>query len=141
MNGVAAVNRSGFVTGYETIEIAGDSFVFNEARPRIVLAAHCHQTSMGQGVDVGLSLLGVKPDRLEEGVLALRCAATVSEKMAPTDPKRRLIRQDLAAAFFDMAELMRGENRSQEVARMLEQAMDLVTSDSATNAQNRRLTG
>jgi hypothetical protein len=55
INGVAAGSESGFTTSYVPIEISSAARALLKPGARIILAAHCHQTTGGQGIDVGLA--------------------------------------------------------------------------------------
>jgi hypothetical protein len=53
LNGVPAVKLSGFITDYDEFEISPDAAA--GLRPgENTIAVHCHQTTGGQGIDVGL---------------------------------------------------------------------------------------
>jgi hypothetical protein len=54
VNGVPAANEAGFESNYETLDIGGAARALLKPGARITLAVHCHQTTGGQGVDVGL---------------------------------------------------------------------------------------
>jgi hypothetical protein len=62
VNGVAAAAESGFTTSYVPIEITPAGRALLKPGARITLAVHCHQTSGGQGIDVGLAKI-VERDR------------------------------------------------------------------------------
>jgi hypothetical protein len=53
LNGVLALKLTGFITDYDEFKISNDA---REAlRPgENTIAVHCHQTTGGQGVDVGI---------------------------------------------------------------------------------------
>ena len=53
-NGVLAFKESGYSNSYDPIEIAPAARALLKTGAKIVMAVHCHQTSGGQGVDVGL---------------------------------------------------------------------------------------
>jgi hypothetical protein len=55
LNGIRAAAEAGFGTSYGLLEIAPEALAQLKAGARITLAAHCHQTAGGQGVDVGLA--------------------------------------------------------------------------------------
>jgi hypothetical protein len=55
LNGEPAASDSGFTTGYVPLEISGPAKALLKPGARLVLAAHCHQTTGGQGVDVGIA--------------------------------------------------------------------------------------
>jgi hypothetical protein len=55
VNGVLAASQSGFVNSYEPMEISNAARALLKAGAKITLAVHCHQTTGGQGVDVGLA--------------------------------------------------------------------------------------
>jgi hypothetical protein len=54
-NGVLAAQESGWVTAYEPIEIRPNALALLKPGAKITMTAHCHQTTGGQGVDVGLA--------------------------------------------------------------------------------------
>ena len=53
LNGVLALQVPGFITGYEPAPIAPDARLTLKPGPNL-LAVHCHQTTGGQYIDVGL---------------------------------------------------------------------------------------
>jgi hypothetical protein len=55
LNGVLAASAPGFVNSYEPMELSGAARALLKPGAKIVLAVHCHQTTGGQGVDVGLA--------------------------------------------------------------------------------------
>ncbi len=55
LNGVLAARAEGFTTSYEPMEIRHDALALLKPGARITMAVHCHQTTGGQGVDVGLA--------------------------------------------------------------------------------------
>jgi hypothetical protein len=54
INGVPAAGETGFVNAYQPMEISRAARAELKPGARITLAVHCHQTTGGQGVDVGL---------------------------------------------------------------------------------------
>jgi hypothetical protein len=54
VNGVLAAQEGGFVTGYEPLDILPAALKLLAAGKQITIAVHCHQTTGGQYVDVGL---------------------------------------------------------------------------------------
>jgi hypothetical protein len=54
VNGVLAAKASGFITSYEPMEIRRAAKALLKPGAEITLAVRCHQTTGGQGVDVGL---------------------------------------------------------------------------------------
>jgi Domain of unknown function (DUF4965)/Domain of unknown function (DUF5127)/Domain of unknown function (DUF1793)/Domain of unknown function (DUF4964) len=54
LDGVLAASQSGYLTTYDQVEIRPTTLKLLTPGKRIVLAAHCHQTGGGQGVDVGV---------------------------------------------------------------------------------------
>jgi hypothetical protein len=55
LNGAAAAAESGFTTSYVPLEIRSTARTLLKSGAKITLAVHCHQTTGGQGVDVGLA--------------------------------------------------------------------------------------
>jgi hypothetical protein len=60
VNGVFAGYEAGYVTAYGPIEIKPDALALLKPGAKITLAAHCHQTTGGQGIDIGLADLITK---------------------------------------------------------------------------------
>jgi hypothetical protein len=54
INGVLAVTEGGYSNAYEPMEILKPAKALLKPGAKITLAAHCHQTTGGQGVDVGI---------------------------------------------------------------------------------------
>ena len=54
INGIPAAQESGFITSYETLPINPAALAQLEPGAQITLAVHCHQTTGGQGIDVGM---------------------------------------------------------------------------------------
>jgi hypothetical protein len=54
LDGVLAARERGYVTSYQVVEIGGAARARLKPGEKIILAAHCHQTRGGQGVDFGL---------------------------------------------------------------------------------------
>ena len=55
VNGELAASDSGFTTGYVPLDITPKAKAALKPGARVVLAAHCHQTGGGQGVDLGIA--------------------------------------------------------------------------------------
>jgi hypothetical protein len=55
VNGVLASKEAGYITSYEPLEINADALALLKPGARVLLAVHCHQTTGGQGIDVGLA--------------------------------------------------------------------------------------
>ena len=55
VNGVLASKEDGFTTGYVTLEISPLARALLKPNATVTLAVHCHQTSGGQNIDVGLA--------------------------------------------------------------------------------------
>ncbi len=55
LNGVLAVREPGYINSYETFEITPAALALLKPGATVTVAAHCHQTTGGQGIDVGLS--------------------------------------------------------------------------------------
>jgi putative heme-binding domain-containing protein len=83
LDGMLAASRSGFVSSYEALDINDAPKKLLKAGAKIILAVHCHQTSGGQGVDVGLAQV---PRGWKSGPVAL-------------DPKERAKERYRQAAF------------------------------------------
>jgi hypothetical protein len=64
LNGVLAVKLSGFITDYDEFEISKAAAAALQ-RGRNTIAVHCHQTSGGQGIDVGILLPSVMLKKTE----------------------------------------------------------------------------
>ncbi|HLJ53944.1 MAG TPA: DUF1793 domain-containing protein, partial [Chthonomonadaceae bacterium] len=54
VDGALAATESGYNTAYEPLEIAPAARALLKPGAKIVIAAHCHQTIGGQGIDIGL---------------------------------------------------------------------------------------
>ncbi len=54
VNGILAAAEGGFITSYEPLEIRRTALAELKPGAKITLAVHCHQTTGGQGIDVGL---------------------------------------------------------------------------------------
>ena len=54
VNGVPAAQEDGFTTDYVPLEISAAALALMKPGAKITLAVHCHQTTGGQGIDVGL---------------------------------------------------------------------------------------
>ena len=54
LNGVMAYSASGYITSYQTAAISSAAQAVLTSGATITLAVHCHQTTGGQGVDVGI---------------------------------------------------------------------------------------
>ncbi len=55
VNGVLAATQRGFTTGYVTMGIRHSARELLKPNATVTLAVHCHQTSGGQNIDVGLA--------------------------------------------------------------------------------------
>jgi hypothetical protein len=55
VNGIRAASEDGFTTAYVLLDIAPEAMALLRPGARITLAAHCHQTTGGQDVDIGLA--------------------------------------------------------------------------------------
>lgn len=55
VNGQPAASEDGFTTGYVPLEISPTAKALLKPRARVLLAVHCHQTTGGQNVDVGIA--------------------------------------------------------------------------------------
>jgi hypothetical protein len=54
VNGIPAAAEGGYITSYEPLEIRPAALAELKPGARITLAVRCHQTTGGQGIDVGL---------------------------------------------------------------------------------------
>jgi hypothetical protein len=54
LNGVPAYSATGYTTSYQTADISDAAKAVLTPGATVTLAVHCHQTTGGQGVDVGL---------------------------------------------------------------------------------------
>jgi hypothetical protein len=57
IDGVLASEESGFTTGYVPLAISKSALNLLKPGATISIAAHCHQTTGGQGVDVNLGVV------------------------------------------------------------------------------------
>lgn len=55
VNGVLAAKEAGFAASYEPLETSAAAKALLKPGAQITIAAHCHQTSGGQGIDVGIA--------------------------------------------------------------------------------------
>ena len=55
VNGIPAAKEGGFDADYVTLEISPGARALLKPGAKITVAAHCHQTKGGQGIDVGLA--------------------------------------------------------------------------------------
>jgi hypothetical protein len=55
VNGQLAASDSGFTTGYVPLEISPAAKALLKPGAHVVLAAHCHQTTGGQAIDIGIA--------------------------------------------------------------------------------------
>ncbi|HLX61162.1 MAG TPA: DUF4965 domain-containing protein [Planctomycetota bacterium] len=55
IDGILAAKEQDFITTYEPMEISATALARLKPGAKIVLAAHCHQTTGGQGVDIGIA--------------------------------------------------------------------------------------
>jgi hypothetical protein len=55
VNGEPAASEDGFTTGYVPLEISPAAKALLKPGSRVLLAVHCHQTTGGQNVDVGIA--------------------------------------------------------------------------------------
>ncbi len=61
VNGVLAARQGGFTTGYVTMDIRPSARALLKPNATVTLAVHCHQTTGGQNIDVGLASVA-EPD-------------------------------------------------------------------------------
>ena len=54
VNGVLAAAETGYNVAYDPMEIRREALALLKPGAKIVIAAHCHQTTGGQGIDIGL---------------------------------------------------------------------------------------
>jgi hypothetical protein len=55
VNGLLAAAESGFTTSYETLPIRPEARALMKPNATVTLSVHCHQTTGGQNIDVGLA--------------------------------------------------------------------------------------
>lgn len=55
VNGVFAAKEAGYVNGYEPLAISDKARALLKPGATVTIAAHCHQTEGGQGIDIGLA--------------------------------------------------------------------------------------
>ena len=63
VNGVLAASEAGYTTTYGTLEPSPASRALLQPGASITLAVHCHQTTGGQDIDVGLADVIEAPDK------------------------------------------------------------------------------
>ncbi len=54
VDGILGASEAGFVPSYTPMEISATARAHLKPGAKVTLAAHCHQTKGGQGIDVGL---------------------------------------------------------------------------------------
>lgn len=55
VNGVPALTDQGFITSYDVFDIKPEALALLKPGATVTVCAHCHQTTGGQGLDVGLA--------------------------------------------------------------------------------------
>ncbi len=55
VNGVLASKEAGYITSYDALPINADALALLKPGAKVLIAVHCHQTTGGQGIDVGLA--------------------------------------------------------------------------------------
>jgi hypothetical protein len=55
VNGVKASSEDGYNSAYDPLDISSDALALLKPGATVTLAAHCHQTIGGQGIDFGLA--------------------------------------------------------------------------------------
>jgi hypothetical protein len=61
-DGILAASDAGFTTSYVPLDIRPNALALLKPGAKLMLAVHCHQTTGGQGIDVGLvNVLEAKP--------------------------------------------------------------------------------
>jgi hypothetical protein len=55
VDGVLATSESGFFPAYKTLPISDDARPMLRPGATVTIAAHCHQTTGGQDLDIGLA--------------------------------------------------------------------------------------
>ncbi|HEY3782454.1 MAG TPA: hypothetical protein VGL56_15335 [Fimbriimonadaceae bacterium] len=56
-NGILAASEPSYISNYETMDISPDAKKLLRSGQTITIAVHCHQTTGGQGIDVGIAFL------------------------------------------------------------------------------------
>jgi hypothetical protein len=90
LNGVSAYSATGYITSYQTASINSQALAVLTPGATITIAVHCHQTTGGQGVDVGIVNI------VQYGQTS---APVVPSSQAPA-PARPYIATALAAAWL-----------------------------------------
>src|SRR6185437_6473615 len=54
---ILAAREHGFISAYEPVEIFPDAQNLLKPGAKILVSVHCHQTTGGQGIDLGLSII------------------------------------------------------------------------------------
>ena len=63
VNGVLAAEEGGFITSYQPLPITQKARLLMTPGAKIVIAAHCHQTTGGQGLDIGMATVEEQPQQ------------------------------------------------------------------------------
>ena len=61
IDGVLALKESGYMNKYQPYEISAAALALLKPGKKVTIAAHCHQTTGGQGIDIGFAI--VKPSK------------------------------------------------------------------------------
>jgi serine/threonine protein kinase/tetratricopeptide (TPR) repeat protein len=127
IDGVPAARWSGYSIEYQAAEVSSDARGAIRPGARIVVAAHCHQSRGGQGVDLGLSLVASDAKAIAGWLSELRDAAVAAVKLTPGTAGRRRIVAEISAGCHAAAwAASEAGGEDGDIARMLSEIADIV---------------